>query len=111
MKNQTLSSTKIAQSVNGLTSVTSSITPAAGKNVKIDVFSGFCPPSANQTIQLLWKAAIVWQFTGPGEMPFSYDIAGADVNGSDQVQIKCTNGAVTAVNMSAYLQMMEFDDE
>lgn len=111
MKNLERSTQKIAQSVAGLTTVTASLTPASGKNVKIEVFTGASPMSANQTTRLLWNAAIVWQFTGPEEMPFQYDIAGADVDGVKTVDIQSINAAVTAVNMSAFVQIVEFDDD
>lgn len=105
---------KIAQSVSGLSEVVQTFTPTAGKEINVETFIGFCPNSMNQTVQLLWKyniagEQIIWQFTGPGSMPFVHNIAGSDVNGTDRLAIKCKNGSITAANMSAYAEITEFD--
>lgn len=104
---------KISQSVNGLSEVVQTFAPTAGVDVQIDLFMGSCPNGMNQTIQLLWKygtgsEATIWQFTGPGDMPFTHLIAGADVNGTDRLAIKCKNASVTPANMSAYAEITEF---
>ena len=105
---------KIAQSVSAASEVVQTFTPEAGHAVDISTFSGFCANSMNLTIQLLWKyntggEQIIWQFTGPGSMPFVHSILGADVNGTDSLAIKCKNIGVNAANMSAYADITEYE--
>lgn len=103
---------KISQSVNGLTEVSTTYTPAAGKKVKARVFVANGNANKNWTATLYWKygqagQTTVWLIRQEAEMPFVFDVPEEDVDGVNRFGLVADNNEIGAQPLSAYARIEE----